>query len=114
MWLCVAHSHDEVNDVVKNTMSLLNLNESTRIRITDIHKELNIWRAILRDSQFLKMDFNRAVNIRGKYLDESMNDLMGELKSKRVHCFECASHTPLQSIRYENLQVICNDIMEEI
>ena len=57
------------------------------------------------------MDSDRAVNIKGEYLDHAMNDLMGNLKLKRLHYFQCALDTPLEKIKYE---VVSNTPTHEI
>ena len=114
MWLRVARIHDDVSEAVANTMTILNVNESTRIRLTNLRKELNLWRAILRNSSFLRANTDRAVNINGVYLDQCMDDLMGEMKVKRHHYFEETLQTNLENIRYENLRVVSSDIMDEI
>lgn len=114
MWRRIGRSHDEVNEVVSNTMEHLKLLEVDRVRLTDIRKEINCYRAYLRHSTFLKADTDRAVNIRGEYLDNCMNNLAEAMREKRQLYYKMALDTPLENIRYQVLKTDSSDIQEEI
>ena len=114
MWQRLARSHDQVNHVVSRAMQNLGLNETPRLRLVGIKNEINLWRAVLRHSQYLKSESDRPVSFDGCYLDGCMDDIMSSLQEKTEGYFQHALTTPLQNIQYDNLRVLSVDINEEI
>ena len=73
MWQRLARSHDQVNHIVCRAMQNLGLNETPRLRLVGIKNEINLWRAVLRHSQYLKSESDRPVSFDGRYLDGCMD-----------------------------------------
>lgn len=116
MWERVARNVDPVGKIVENGMSLLNLREDDQyaIRFTPIEKELIKWIAHLRFSEYLLVESKLVVNIHGEALNVELKDLTGNINEYRRHYFQEALETELENIRYPNMNVKSDDILEEI
>ena len=114
VWQQISRCVDEVARVVSNGMGLLNHFESDKIRITDLGKEIIRWRAVLRHSNFLRVESTEPIGWNGNRLDNSMTDIITSMKEKRLLYFEKAKTIPLENIRYENLKCVSNQVVDEI
>ena len=105
-----------VNDkIVKNGMSLLNLDDNDSVRITKIeNKEITWRRAHLIDSPYLHTTEVSICSINWDLLSNCVIDFGNNLEIKRKEFFDFPQATPLQNIKYDNLCAHSGSIMEEI
>ena len=95
-------------------MKMLNFTDDGSPRFTDLINEIVEWRAYLRHSGYLHMQSDRAMSMGGQTLSHSMENLRDELQRKRIFFFEMALTTNLENIRYANIEVTTESIMEKI
>ena len=113
-WVEISRSVDNVGDVVDHGRNLLNYSDSGAALFTDVTSELVEYRAILRHSNYLRSDSERAVNTDGQILNPCMNDLRQALEEKRKEYFELAKTVNLENIKYDNLQTAHGSVIEEL
>ena len=113
-WTRISRSLDDVDLAVRHGMRLLNYFDGDSRQFTNIINEIVAWRAYLRNSQYLKQDCDRPMTMSGKILSPEMNNLREVLHKKRQLYFEMATSTNLENIRYDNVELTSDMIMEEI
>ena len=116
MWERVSRNVDSVGEIVKTGTRLLKMEENDQyaIRFTSIEKELIKWMAHLRSFEYLYTESEFVVDIYGNPLNTELNGFIRNMEQYRQQYFQMALETELENIRYPNMTVTSNDIMEEI
>ena len=113
-WQRLSRNLDATNSIVPNGLSLLNLTENDGYRFTNIECEIIMWRAHLRFSEYLHTQGDKVFSIHGELLNDCLVNFGSNIKQKRLEYYEMALSTPLENIRYNNLNIQSFDIMDEI
>jgi hypothetical protein len=114
MWQRVARGMDDVDQVIQHGQSLLHMDNQDGIRITSIENEVVKWRAVLRNSEYLRQTrSDRVYTMQGKPLGPEFNDFMAAVESKRENYFAQALEKNLENIRYENLKVSIDENLND-
>ena len=115
IWKKLIRCSTDVSACIDHGKKLLGLNSKDVSRKTSIEHEIAKYRACLRYNELLTQNSQDVVNTKREKLNESLITFTTCLKDKRkLYWKNVLDGVPLQSIRYENLNIMNTDDDDEL